>query len=198
MNTIQTTPSTIPSTTPLTIPSTAPLTIPSDSPERPKVQTPAWVVESKATGERTVPKFNSTTKQTEFKGEGKISYNSFDSNIELIDDFQNLKNREFDFTNKEKYLSVKGKLKQNQSFWKNTINANDTVLNIIQEGYRLPFLETPDTARFSNNKFVINNSKFVKNSIKEMLATGTVLERDHPPSVVNPLSVSIVLQAKSV
>ena len=74
--------------------------------------------------------------------------------------------------------------------------ANDTVLNIIQEGYRLPFLETPDTARFSNNKSAINNSKFVENSIKEMLATGTILERDHPPPpppprVVNPLSVSI-------
>ena len=75
---------------------------------------------------------------------GKVSYNSFDSNIELIDGFQNLKNREFEFTNKEKYISVKGKLKQNQSFWKNAIKVNDTVLNIIQEGYRLPFLETPD------------------------------------------------------
>ena len=112
LNTIQTTPSTIPSTTPLTIPS--------DSLERPKVQTPAWVVESKAIGEKTVRKFNSTTIQTEL--EGKVSYNSFDSNIELIDGFQNLKNREFEFTNKEKYISVKGKLKQNQSFWKNTIS----------------------------------------------------------------------------
>ena len=84
LNTIQTTPS----------------TIPSDSPERPKVQTPAWVVESKAIEEKTVQKFNSKTKQTEL--EGKVSYNSFDSNIELMDGFQNLKNREFEFTNKEK------------------------------------------------------------------------------------------------
>ena len=52
-------------------------------------------------------------------------------------------------------------------------------------------METPDTARFSNNRSAINNSKFVENSIKEMLATGTILERDHPPRVVNPLSVPI-------
>ena len=168
MNTIQATPSTIPSTTPSTILS--------DSPERPKVQTTAWVAESKTTGEKTVRKFSSTTKQTEV--EGKVSYNSLDSNLELLDDFQNLKNREFEFTNQENYISVKGKLKQNQSFWKNMIKANDTVLNIIQEGYKLPFLETPDTARFSNNKSAINNSKFVENSIKEMLATGTILKRD--------------------
>ena len=70
------------------------------------------------------------------------------------------------------------------------IKANDTVSNIIQEGYRLPFLEIPDTARFSNNKSAINNSKFVENSVKEMLATGTILEQDKSPRVVNPLSVS--------
>ena len=69
--------------------------------------------------------------------------------------------------------------------------ANDTILIITQEGYSLPFLETPDTARFSNNKSAINNSESVENSIKEMLATGTILERDHSPRVINPLSVSI-------
>ena len=106
LNTIQTTRSIIHSTTPSTIPS--------DSPERPKVQTLAWVAENKATGEKTVRKFNSTTKQTEL--EGKVSFNSFDSNIELIDDFQNLKDRKFEFTNQENYVSVKGKFKQNQSF----------------------------------------------------------------------------------
>ena len=114
----------------------------------PKVQTPSWAAESKATGEKTVWKFSSTTKQTELKG--KVSYNPFDSNIELIDDFRNLRHREYEFTNQENYIPVSTKLKQNRSFWTNTIKANDTVLNIIQERYRLPFLETPDTPRLSN------------------------------------------------
>ena len=162
-------------------------TIPSDSPENPKVQTPAWVAENKATGEKTVWKFDSTTKQTELEGE--VSYNSSDSiffrfdsiYIELTDDFQNLKNTEYEFTNQENYISVKGKSKQNHSFWKNTIKSNDTVLQIIQQGYRLLFLETPAIVRFSNNMSAINNSKFVDNSTKEMLATRTILERDHSP-----------------
>ena len=81
LNTIQTTRSTIHSATPSTIPS--------DSPKRPKVQTLAWVAENKATGEKTVRKFNSTTKQTEL--EGKVSFNSFDSIIELIDDSKTLR-----------------------------------------------------------------------------------------------------------
>ena len=56
LNTIQSTPS--------TIPSTILLKILSDSPKRPKVQTPAWIAESKAILEKAVLKFNSTTKQT--------------------------------------------------------------------------------------------------------------------------------------
>ena len=71
------------------------------------------------------------------------------------------------------------------------IKENKTALNSIQEGYRLPFLETLDPARFSNHKSAVNNSKLAENSIKEMLATGSILERDQPPRVVNPLSVSI-------
>ena len=51
-------------------------------------------------------------------------------------------------------------------------------------------METPDISRFSNNKSAINNSKFFENSIMEMLATRTILERDQPTRVVNPLSVS--------
>ena len=99
-----------------TIYSTTPSTILSDSPERPKVQTPAWVAENKATGEKNIRKFNSAAKQTELQG--KFSYNSFDSNIEQIDDFQNLENRGYEFINQENYISVKVTLKQNQSFGK--------------------------------------------------------------------------------
>ena len=143
------------------------------------MQTPVWVVETKATEVKTIRKFNSKIKQTVFAG--KFSYNSFDNNMELIDSFENLRNREFEFSSQEKYISVKGKSKQNQSFWENNIKANDTVLNIIQEGYRLPFLETPDTARFGNNKSAINNFEFIENSIKEKMATGTIAERNHSP-----------------
>ena len=57
-------------------------------------------------------------------------------------------------------------------------------------------METPDTARFSNNKSAINNSEFVENSIKEMLPTRTILERGHPLIVVNLLSVSIDSSSK--
>ena len=34
----------------------------------------------------------------------------------------------------------------------NTIKRNDTVLYIIQEDYKLHFVDTPSEARFQNNK----------------------------------------------
>ena len=69
----------------------------------PKSTTPAWVVETKVTGENTDRKFYSTTKQTEL--EGKVSYNSFDSNIKLWS--PSLTNREFKFKNPEKSYQLK-------------------------------------------------------------------------------------------
>ena len=107
---------------------------------------------------------NSTEKKPEwFKG--KISYNSFNSNIELIDGFQNFPNKDFEFINQEKYISVKEKLKQNQKLWKNTIKENNTVFIIIQRRRQAVILEIPDTTRFSNSKSAIKYSQFVENSI---------------------------------
>ena len=61
---------------------------------------------------KTARKLNSTTKQTEL--EGKVSYNSFHPSIKLIDNFQNLKNRESEFANQENYISVSGKIRLRQ------------------------------------------------------------------------------------
>ena len=74
-----------------------------------------------STTKQTLRKFNSTAKQTEL--ESKVSCNSFDFNIKVIHGFQDLQIWEFKFTNLEKYIPVKGKLKQNQGFWKSMIMA---------------------------------------------------------------------------
>ena len=50
----------------------------------------------------------SSTAQQDTELEAKVLYDYFDSNIELIDGFQNLKNMEFEFTNQEKYVSAIG------------------------------------------------------------------------------------------
>ena len=68
--------------------------------------------------------------------------------------------------------------------------ANESVLHIIENGYKIPFFETPQKAHVPNNKFSLKNERFVLDSISEMLKIGCIKEVKTPPKVINPLSVS--------
>ena len=68
--------------------------------------------------------------------------------------------------------------------------ANESVLHIIENGYKIPFFETPEKAHLPNNKSSLKNEKFVLDSISEMLKIGSIKEVKAPPKVINPLSVS--------
>ena len=68
--------------------------------------------------------------------------------------------------------------------------ANESVLHIIENGYKIPFFETPEKAHLPNNKSSLKNEKFVLDSISEMLKIGSIKEVKAPPKVINTLSVS--------
>ena len=85
---------------------------------------------------------------------------------------------------------VKGRLRERWKYWE-SIGANENILNVIKEGYRIPFLKNPSGERFKNNKSALNYSEFVSKAVLELLNTGRVVETEHPPKVVNPLSVSV-------
>ncbi len=86
-------------------------------------------------------------------------------------------------------ISVKGKLKEKFSFWK-SINANKFILQVIDHGYKIPFIETPKSVIFDNNKTALDNEDFVLSSIAELLACGSIKQSDAVPHVVSPLSVA--------
>ena len=85
---------------------------------------------------------------------------------------------------------MKGNLKKQIPFWEKTIRANETVCDILKNGYKLPFLYTPSNPEFKNNSSALKNSEFLEESIQEMLRAGTVKECLTKPKVLNPLSVS--------
>ena len=86
-------------------------------------------------------------------------------------------------------VMIKGRLKLKIEFWRN-IGAYDNVLDIIENGYKLPFLDTPPPACFNNNVSAIKNKDFVEEAILELLTSDRVKEVEDLPYVVNPLSVS--------
>ena len=75
------------------------------------------------------------------------------------------------------------------NFWKD-IGANDFILDTIENGYKLPLIQTPEPAVFKNNKSALANPEFVTEAIQELVSTNRVLEVPFRPKVVNPLSVA--------
>ena len=85
---------------------------------------------------------------------------------------------------------VKGKLKSHLDYWENLIGANTVVISVIKKSYKIPFTYTPQKAYFKNNKSALQNSDFVTDSIKDLLANKLVKETNNIPHVVSPLSVA--------
>ena len=90
----------------------------------------------------TCPKENSHTTEDKIKGN---NYNYF------IEALHGNYGGEKKIGESGAYISVKGNLKKHLPFWEKTIRANETVRNILKNGYKLPFLCTPSNGEFKNN-----------------------------------------------
>lgn len=64
------------------------------------------------------------------------------------------------------------------------------MLDTIQNGYVIPFLEPPMNMFLKNNKSSLKNADFVDHAISDLLDTGCIQEVPFKPFVVNPLSVA--------
>ena len=98
-------------------------------------------------------------------------------------------NYSYDHEQDSKNALVKGSLRSNLEYWKE-IGASDFILDVIENGYKLPFRTIPDIAEFKNNRSARENAQFVSDSIKELLESKRIVEVPFKPHVVNPLSVS--------
>ena len=92
--------------------------------------------------------------------------------------------------NNSSAFSVKGRLKEHFDFWKYNLKASTLVLNIIKNGYILPFTELPPPFYAKNNASSLRNKRFVDTAITELLNKGMIEELDHRPFVCNPLTVA--------
>ena len=68
-------------------------------------------------------------------------------------------------------IVVKGKMKKSVSFW-HTIGASQKVIDTIEFGYKIPFIDTPKRVHFCNSKSAMENVEFVSNSINDLLKIG--------------------------
>ena len=75
-------------------------------------------------------------------------------------------------------------------FWQ-SIGTLDFILDVIKEGYKIPFISTPPPKHYSNNASALREADFVDQAIAELLADNRVEELSSTPVIINPLTVSV-------
>ena len=88
-------------------------------------------------------------------------------------------------------VSVKGKLLNSIDHWK-SVGAPDLILNIIRDGYKIPFISTPSRHHYRNNASAVKEAE----AILELLRDNCSEELFSPPDIINPLSVSVQSSGK--
>ena len=86
-------------------------------------------------------------------------------------------------------ISPVGRLKKYIKNWEE-ISDNQYILDIIQNGYKIPFKETPADVELRNNKSARDNHAFVLTEMNTLLEKGVISEVKEKPKVINPLTVA--------
>ena len=92
-------------------------------------------------------------------------------------------------------IVVPGSLKNHIQFWRSIVTSR-FILDVINEGYRIPFYSTPPPSFSRNSKSTLAHPSFVEEATSELQLTHRVFETDVIPRNVNPLSVSIQSSGK--
>ena len=111
------------------------------------------------------------------------------------DNLENFTTDYFEYEQGQKPIIVKDRLKQNVDFWK-ALGAGNLILDTILNGYKIPFFSTPSKVILHNNMSAKQHPDFVHQAINDLLARGLIEKCEIPPSVVNPLTVSIQSNGK--
>ena len=85
---------------------------------------------------------------------------------------------------------VKGRLAQSFDFWERKLEAPPFVIDIVKQGYSLPFRVFPPRCFLFNNRSALKNPQFVQSAIVELLERRLIQEHSSPPHCVNPLTVA--------
>ena len=70
------------------------------------------------------------------------------------------------------------------------------ILDIISDGYKIPFITTSPSVHLKNNGSALEHSDFVNDAILELLQDNRIEELTTPPEIVNPLTVSVQSSGK--
>lgn len=114
----------------------------------------------------------------------KISFFSMDSCLSCRTEF-------FEYESGLSSISARGRLRRCIAFWESEIGASKYILDILKNGYVIPFFTLPSSINLPNNKSALSYSDFVCEAINDLISSKCVTEVESAPYVVNPLTVSV-------
>ena len=133
-----------------------------------------------------------TTKLLESENDKQESYEFVETNISTPSTVTMVKALNEQVTSdatSQEVVSPVGRLKNCISKWKQATTSK-YIVDVVQNGYRLPLREQPTKVCLRNNKSARENLPFVRSEVQNLLKKGVVSRRDDIPYVVNPLTVA--------
>ena len=96
-----------------------------------------------------------------------------DSNLDFMKDeyhfdYDRFTHDFYEYEQGQKHIIVRGQLKQHIQFCK-SIGASDFIIDVIENGYKLPLYSEPEQTFFRNNRSAIAESDFVAEAIQDLL-----------------------------
>ena len=86
-------------------------------------------------------------------------------------------------------ISVQGRLRACSDFWADTLKPSSFVQEVVNQGYRLPFVSYPAPTFMKNHSSAFENREFVQMAIEELVVANCVVECSECPTVCSPLLV---------
>ena len=78
-----------------------------------------------------------------------------------------------------------GRLKSNAKHWENA-GASEYIMDLVQNGYKLPFRNLPVAAVLKNNRSALENTEYVGNEITLLLSKQCISQVDYIPRGKSP------------
>jgi hypothetical protein len=92
-------------------------------------------------------------------------------------------------TKREKFIPGNIHKPDKVKFWVETLKANQWVIDLLREGYTIPFTSLPTEYEEDNNASAKNEMEFVRKQIEEWAESGVVSITTSKPICVSPLTV---------